>query len=58
MGGLNGPREEVGLADFWLKQPIVDLLQTIHEIGDGIILAIDIRHGLPVTIEVEHHSNG
>ena len=53
MGGQNGPHEEAGLPDFWLKQPIVDLLQTIHEIGDGEIREIVVKHGLPLTVEVE-----
>ena len=57
MGGQNGPREEVGLPDFWLKQPLVDLLQTIREIGNGEILAIEVRYGLPVTVEVERPAN-
>jgi hypothetical protein len=53
MGGQNGPRDEAGLPDFWLKQPLVDLLATIHEIHDGEILAIEVRNGLPFTVEVE-----
>jgi len=56
MGGQNGPREESNLEDFWLKQPIVDLLQTIRDIGDGEVLAIEVRHGLPFTVEIERPS--
>jgi hypothetical protein len=52
-GGQNGPREEASLPDYWLKQPIVELLQTIRHIGDGEILAIDVRYGLPFTVEIE-----
>jgi hypothetical protein len=51
MGGRNGPREEVNLEDFWLKQPIVDLLQTMRDIGDGELMAIAIAHGLPHLVE-------
>jgi len=58
MGGQNGPRDEAGLPDFWLRQPMVDLLQTIREIGDGEILAIDVKHGLPFTVEIERHAHG
>ena len=39
MGAPKGPREEAGLEDFWLKQPVVDLIQTIREIGDGDIFS-------------------
>jgi hypothetical protein len=53
MGAQNGPREEVGLEDFWLKQPIIDLLQTVRDLRDGEILAIDVKHGLPFTVEIE-----
>ena len=54
MGGPKGPREEASLQDFWLKQPVIDLLQTIHEIGDGEILSITVMHGLPHLVEIRH----
>jgi hypothetical protein len=53
MGGQNNPREEASLPDFWLKQPVVDLFQTIQELGDGQILAIEVKHGLPFTVQIE-----
>src|ERR1700722_571087 len=52
-GGQNGPREETLLPDYWLNQPVVELLQTIRDLGDGEILAIDVRYGLPFTVEIE-----
>jgi hypothetical protein len=55
MGSRTGPREEIGLQDFWLKQPVIDLIQTIREIGDGEILSITVMHGLPHVVEVRHH---
>ena len=51
MGGQNGPRDESDLQDFWLKRPVLDLLQTIREIGDGEILTITVAHGLPHLLE-------
>src|SRR5215472_17371347 len=51
MGGPKGPREEAGLQDFWLKQPVIDLIQTIREIGDGEVLSITVQHGLPHLVE-------
>lgn len=56
MGSPRGPREEAGLEDFWLKQPVVDLLATIREIGDGEILTITLMHGLPHVVEIRHHA--
>jgi hypothetical protein len=53
MGSQNGPREEESLQDFWLKQPVVDLLQAIRDLGDGQILAIEVKHGLPFTVQIE-----
>ena len=55
MGGARGPREEASLQDFWLKQPVIDLFETIREIGDGEILSITVMHGLPHVVEVRHH---
>ena len=54
MGGENGPRPEAGLQDFWLKRNIVEMLQAIANLGDGEILAIEVKHGLPFSMEVEH----
>lgn len=55
MGSRTGPREEAGLQDFWLKQPVADLLQTIRDIGDGEVLSITVMHGLPHVVEIRHH---
>jgi hypothetical protein len=45
--------EEARLGDFALKQPVVLLLLLIRQIGEGKILIIEVRHGLPVSVEVE-----
>ena len=54
MGSSQAAREEVNLPDFWLKQPVIDLIQTIRQIGDGEILSITIQHGLPHLVETCH----
>ena len=54
MGSAQGPREETGLEDFWLKQPVVDLIQTIRELGNGEIASITVMHGLPHLVEIRH----
>jgi len=41
------------LRDFSLKQSAVLLLLLIRQMGDGKIRVIQVRHGLPVTVEVE-----
>lgn len=54
MGGDNGPRPEAALQDFWLKRNTVEMLQAIASLGDGEVLAIEVKHGLPFSMEVEH----
>jgi hypothetical protein len=53
MGGENGPRPESTLPNFWLKKQIIDLLETIAELGEGEIRSIEVAHGLPLTVEIE-----
>ncbi len=53
MGAENGPRTESTLPDFWLKKQIIELLETIAELGEGEIRSIEIAHGLPLTVEIE-----
>lgn len=53
IGGENGSRPEAGLRDFVLKREMVELIEVIREMGDGVVRSIEIRHGLPVSIEVE-----
>lgn len=55
MGSPKGPREEATLEDFWLRQPVVDLIQTILELGNGEIASITVMHGLPHVVEIRHH---
>lgn len=53
MGGDNSARPESTLPDFWLKKQLVDLLETIAELGDGEIRTIEVAHGLPLLVEIE-----
>jgi hypothetical protein len=39
--------------DFYLKQSLIDLLALIHRVGEGELLLIDVRHGLPFSVEIE-----
>ena len=57
-GGENGPRAEVGYGDFRLKHGVVELLELISGIEQGEIRTIEIRFGLPCTVELEwpHHT--
>ena len=53
LGGDNSPRPEAELQDFFLKQPTIEMLQSIADLGDGVVLSIDVRHGLPFVLEIE-----
>lgn len=46
-------RDEARPRDFSLKQSVVLLMLLIRQIGDGKILRIEVRHGLPVTADVD-----
>jgi len=52
-GGDNGPRPEVGKADFTLKAQVRDLLAQLEALGDGVIPCIEIQRGLPFRMTVE-----
>ena len=51
--GENGPRPELGAADFALKEQVVDLFRRCDEIGDGVIESLVVKHGLPFSMSVE-----
>ena len=52
-GGDNLPRSESRLADFNLKQPVGELFAHLDRIGDGVILRLEVRHGLPFAMTLE-----
>lgn len=54
VGADNSPRPEYEFDDFLLRQQTEELLSAIEQMGDGEVLVIDVRHGLPFSLEVEH----
>ena len=52
LGAENGPRPEFVLADFVLREPVVEMFEHLSRIGNGTV-AIQVRHGLPCQIIVE-----
>lgn len=46
-GGENGPRRELSIADFLLKQQVVELFAFFDELQNGVIDVLEIKHGLP-----------
>jgi hypothetical protein len=51
-GSENGPRPELGVADFLLKQQVVELFEFFDQLQDGVIDVLEIKHGLPFRLIV------
>ena len=52
-GKDNSPRPEAALADFVLKEQQVDFFRLLEEIGNGVILELEIKDGMPCHMTVE-----
>ena len=52
-GGDNLPRPEISKNDFVLKTHVRELFAWLEEIGDGVIMWIEIQRGLPFRMKVE-----
>ncbi len=50
--GENGPRPELGIADFSLKQEVCELFRLIERVGNGELDLIEVKHGLPFIVEL------
>jgi hypothetical protein len=48
----NGPRPEVGRADYALKDQVADLMRLLDDIRDGVIAELSVKHGLPFHAEL------
>jgi hypothetical protein len=46
-GACDGPRSEAVLADFVLKKEHIELFRQFDHIGSGVILALEVKGGLP-----------
>ena len=53
IGGENGPRPERAHDDFLLKRQTIEMLEALRKLGDGKVLAIEVKHGLPFSLEIE-----
>ncbi|MEN6451399.1 MAG: hypothetical protein ABFC96_12980 [Thermoguttaceae bacterium] len=51
-GSENGPRHEIGAADFNLKSQVIELLAFFDELHNGTIDVLEIKHGLPFRVIV------
>jgi len=51
--GHNGPRTEAQLQDFALKKEVAEMFRSFRELGQGRIVNLEIRAGLPVIMTEE-----
>ena len=52
-GGDNGPHTMTKSDDFVLKQQVRDFIAQLDAIGTGIILSLEVKHGLPFRMTIE-----
>jgi hypothetical protein len=52
--GVQTPEQEWPADNFELKLPVIELFERLEEIRDGEIDLIEIRHGLPFRLVLEH----
>lgn len=56
--GLSETRPETGLVDFELCRQQVALLETLGRIQDGVRVTVEVRHGVPLLVEIEQNHPG
>jgi hypothetical protein len=39
--------------DFLFKKQTIELVETLRDLGNGMVLAFEVKHGLPVALEIE-----
>ena len=52
-GGENGLRREMTVEDFALKSQAVELFAQIDRLGNGTVLSLEIKHGLPFRMSLK-----
>ncbi len=52
-GGENGPRREMTVEDFALKSQAAQLFAQLDRLGNGTVLSLEIKHGLPFRMSLK-----
>lgn len=53
LGGTNTACPQAAIADFALKQQWLEFFNHLDACGNGIVLLIEVAHGLPLLFEIE-----
>jgi hypothetical protein len=51
------PRSVSDRDDFLVKQQVVELFEFLDELGDGVIDALEVKHGLPFRLQHTEAAN-
>jgi len=52
-GGENGPHPKASVEDFLLKSQVCEFFAQLDEMGDGTVISLEVKHGLPFKMTVE-----
>jgi hypothetical protein len=55
-GGENGPRPELAIRDFLLKEEVIQLFAFFDQFQDGVIDVLEVRRGLPFRVIVKEEA--
>ena len=53
IGGDNGPRPETKSQDFTLRKEVVEFFEHLKALGTGVVRCIEIKNGLPFSMDIE-----
>lgn len=53
LGADAGPRPELGRQNFKVKAAVLQLLEVLQDVGNGVIPLIEVKSGLPFRIVVQ-----
>lgn len=55
--GENGPRPELKINDYSLKQEVVEFFKELGRMHNGIVEKVEVKHGLPFRMTINESSN-
>jgi hypothetical protein len=53
IGGENGPRPELAIEDFALRNSVLELFEHISQLGNGRVETLEIKYGLPFKLIIQ-----
>jgi len=53
IAAANGPRPEIKSHDFTLRKEVVEFFEHLETLGAGVVRCIEIKNGLPFSMDIE-----